>query len=39
MIGAPNSQNLNCKVCAMKEVPGPLVSEEIADIFHDYDID
>ena len=32
MISAPNSLNLNCKVCVMKEAPGPLVSEEIADI-------
>ena len=39
MIGAPNSPNLNCKVRVMKEVPGPLVSEEIADIFTNYDID
>ena len=39
MIGAPNSLNLNCKVRVMKEVPGPSVSEEIADIFRNYDID
>ena len=39
MIGAPNSLNLNCKVRVMKEVPGPLVSEEIADIFTNYNID
>ena len=39
MIGAPNSLNLNCKVRVMKEAPGPLVSEEIADIFTNYDID
>ena len=39
MIGAPNSLNLNCKVCVMKEAPGPSVSEEIADIFTNYDID
>ena len=39
MIGAPNSPNLNCKVRVMKEVPGPLGSEEIADIFHNYNID
>ena len=36
MIGAPNSLNLNCKLRAMKEAPGPLVSEEIADIFTNY---
>ena len=39
MIGAPNSLNLNCKVRVMKEVPGPSVSEEIADIFRNYNID
>ena len=39
MIGAPNSLNLNCKVRLMKEAPGPSVSEEIADIFRNYDID
>ena len=39
MIGAPNSLNLNCKVCVMKEAPGPSVSDEIADIFRNYDID
>ena len=39
MIGAPNSLNLNCKVRAMKEAPGPSVSEEIADIFTNYNID
>ena len=39
MIGAPNSLNLNCKVRVMKEAPGPSVSEEIADIFRNYDID
>ena len=39
MIGAPNSLNLNCKVRAMKEAPGPLVSEEIAAIFRNYKID
>ena len=39
MIGAPNSLNLNCKVRVMKEVPGSSVSEEIADIFRNYDID
>ena len=37
MIGAPNSLNLKCKVRVMKEAPGP--SEEIADIFTNYDID
>ena len=36
MIGAPNSLNLNCKVRVMKEAPGPSVSEEIADIFINY---
>ena len=39
MIGAPNSLNLNCKVRVMKEAPGPSVSEEIADIFANYNID
>ena len=39
MIGAPNSLNLSCKVCVMKEAPGPSVSEEIADIFRNYNID
>ena len=39
MIGAPNSLDLTCKVCVMKETPGPSVSEEIADIFTNYNID
>ena len=39
MISALNSLNLNCKVRVMKEVPGPSVSEEIADIFRNYNID
>ena len=39
MIGAPNSLNLNCKVRIMKEAPGLSVSEEIADIFTNYNID
>ena len=39
MIGAPNSLNLNCKVRVMKEAPSPLVSEELADIFRNYNID
>ena len=39
MIGAPNSLNPNCKVHVTKEAPGPSVSEEIADIFTNYDID
>ena len=39
MISAPNSLNLNCKVRVTKEVPGPSVSEEIADIFTNYNID
>ena len=39
MIGAPNSLNLNCKVRVMKEAPGPSVSEEIADILTNYNID
>ena len=39
MIGAPNSLNLNCKVRVMKEAPGPSVSEEIVDIFTNYNID
>ena len=38
MIGAPNSLNLNCKVHVMKEAPSPSVSEEIADIFRNYNI-
>ena len=39
MIGAPNSLNLNCQVRVMKEAPGPSVSEEIADILRNYNID
>ena len=39
MIGAPNSLNLNCKVRVMKEASGPSVSEEIVDIFRNYNID
>ena len=39
MIGAPISLNLNCKVRVIKEAPGPSVSEEIADIFTNYNID
>ena len=39
MIGAPNSLNLNCKVRVMKEAPSPSVSEEIADIFTNHNID
>ena len=39
MIGAPNSLNLNCKVRVMKEAPGPSVSEEMVDIFRNYNID
>ena len=39
MIGAPNSLNLSCKVRVRKEAPGPSVSEEIADIFRNYNID
>ena len=39
MIGAPNSMNLNCKVRVMKEAPDPSVSEEIAEIFTNYNID
>ena len=38
-MGAPNSLNLNCKVRVMKETPDPSVSEEIADIFTNYNID
>ena len=38
-MGAPNSLNLNCKVRVMKEAPDPSVSEEIADIFTNYNID
>ena len=39
MFGAPNSLNLNCKVRVMKEAPGPSVSEEMGDIFRNYNID
>ena len=39
MFGAPNSLNLNCKVRVIKEAPGPSVSEKIADIFRNYNID
>ena len=39
MMGAPNSLNPNCKVRAIKEAPGPSVSEEIADIFRNYNKD
>ena len=39
MIGAPNSLNLNCKVRVMKEAPDFSVSEQIADIFRNYNID
>ena len=39
MMGVQNSLNLNCKVRVMKEAPGPSVSEEIADIFRNYNID
>ena len=39
MIGAPNSLYLNCKVRVMKEAPGPSVSEDIVDIFTNYNID
>ena len=39
MIGAPNSPNLSLKVRVMKEAPAPSVSEEIADIFRNYNID
>ena len=39
MIGAPNSLNLNCKVGVINEAPGPSVSEEIADIFTNFNID
>ena len=39
MIGAPNSPNLNSTVRVMKEAPDSSVSEEIADIFHNYYID
>ena len=38
MIGAPNSLNLNWKVRVIKEAPGPSVSEEVADIFRNYNI-
>ena len=39
MIGALNSLNLNRQVRVMKEAPGPSVSEEIGDIFRNYNID
>ena len=39
MIGAPKSLNFNCKVRVMKEAPGPSVSEEIAEIFTNHNID
>ena len=39
MIGAPIYLNLNCKVRVTKEAPGPSVSEEIADIFSNYNIE
>ena len=39
MVGPPNSLNLNCKVRVMKEAPDSSVSEEIADIFGNYNID
>ena len=39
MIGAPNSLNLNCKVRVMKEAPDASVSEKIAAIFRNYNID
>ena len=39
MMGALNSLNLNCKVRVMKEAPDPSVSEEIVDIFRNYNID
>ena len=31
MIGAPNSQNVNYQVCAMKGLPGTSISTPIAD--------
>ena len=39
MIVAPNPLNFNCKVRVIKEAPGPSVSEEIAGIFRNYNID
>ena len=39
MIGAPNSLNLNCKVYVIKEAPDSSVSEEIAYIFRNFNID
>ena len=39
MIVAPNSLNLSCKARVVEEALGPLVSEEIADIFRDHNID
>ena len=39
MIGVPNSLNLNCKVRVIKEAPGPSVSDQIADICTNYNID
>ena len=38
-MGAPNSLNLNSKVRVMKKAPGPSVSEEVEDIFRNYNID
>ena len=38
MLGAPNSLNLRFKVRVMKEAQDSSVSEEIADIFRNYNI-
>ena len=39
MLGAPNSLNLRYKVRVIKEAPDSSVSEVIADIFRNYNID
>ena len=39
MIGAPNTQGQKCWVGIVQCAPETSVSEEIADIFRNYDID
>ena len=39
MNGAPNTQILDCLTRIMKVVSGTFVSEEIADIFCNYNVD
>ena len=39
MIGALNTQGHKCVASVMKGAANTLVSEEIFDIFHNYDID